>query len=452
MKSVFLGFVIVSLMALNTAHALCVNGTTVRCTDARGKIGTKTCVNYQFGPCEVNEEPEQPPLSGTLQPKYKILTVIYAPPGTQGGGSTSSVSYGSGSTAGTTVSASKSFKQEYKISVKSEAGFLGTGGSVGASFGYARNASNDKSLDITKTAATEINHAGPAVDGVDHDRDQIWLWLNPSIRLSLTPAGVEWTLDGGRPADIQYVYVGHLKDPAQMPPGVAQRLQAYGITTQDYAEILKADPFTNPIQIDTNRFKSLNTTFPYEPPYAEGDPVPTYSFKATYASTDTSSSSVENEYSVGLTVSGGLDFIKVAKISFENENSWTWTDTKTTTASTGAEESAAVTIGGPAFGYSGPTDMAIYYDTLYKTFLFAPIDGTLKLALRGLVKSRSKKAISGKEVILMANGVKYRTFTNAKGEYRIFGKISGPLQLQVDGVKKRLSTRRPPKKANIVLP
>ena len=39
------------------------------------------------------------------------------------------------------------------------------------------------------------------------------------------------------------VYVGHLKDPSQMPSGVAQRLAYYGITTADHAEILEADPY-----------------------------------------------------------------------------------------------------------------------------------------------------------------------------------------------------------------
>lgn len=451
MRVIPLVFVTAFLGVMNDAYALCVPGTIESCTFG-GKQGTRTCrSNGFFGPCEVPTEPQPP--SGTLQPKYKILTVVYAPPGTQGGDSSSSVTYGSGSTTGSTVSASKSFKQSYKVSVSSKVGGLGTEGSVGASFGYGRNSTNAESLDIKKATSTEINHRGPSIDGIDHDRDQIWLWLNPSVRLSLTPTSAEWTLESNGPADIQYVYVGHLKDPSRMPPGVAQRLQTYGITPQDFPEILRADPFANGTPtIDANRFEALLTTFPYEPPFAEGESPPRFSFNAGYSSTASSSSSVGNEYSMGLKVKGSLGFINLAKQSFESENSWTWLDTDTRSTSTEAAESASVTVGGPAFGYSGPTDMAVYYDVIYKTFLFAPIETALKPALRGSVMSRSKKAVSGKEVILVANGVKYRTFTNAKGEYRIFGKISGPLQLQVDRVKQKLPKLPLQKRADIVLP
>jgi hypothetical protein len=72
--------------------------------------------------------------------------------------------------------------------------------------------------------------------------------------------------------------------------------------------------------------------------------------------------------------------------------------------------------------------------------------------LHGSVTSPSG-AVSGKEVIVVANGVKHRTFTNAKGEYRIFGKaLSGPLQLEVGSVKKQLPQLPLERKADIVLP
>ena len=173
MRTIPLVFVTAFLGVMNDAYALCVPGTIDSCT-LGGKQGTRTCgINGFFGPCEVPTEPQPPSPSGTVQPKYKILTVVFAPPGTQGGGSTSSVTYGSGSTTGSTVSASNSFKQSYSISVTKEVGFLGTGGSLGASFGYGRNSSNSNSLDIKKAISTEINHRGPSIDGIDHDRDQI---------------------------------------------------------------------------------------------------------------------------------------------------------------------------------------------------------------------------------------------------------------------------------------
>src|SRR5262249_39194368 len=169
--------------------------------------------------------------------------------------------------------------------------------------------------------STEISDSGPSRDGIDHDHDLIYLWLNPTIDLQLTPTSAAWNLGDNPQADIQYVYVGWLKDPSHIPPGVVQRLQAHGITPQDYAEILKSDPFANGVSsIDPERFKTLNSTFPYEPPYAQGDSVPTFKFVQTYLSTGTSSTSVQNEYTVGVSTSGSANFVDLFKTTVKQES------------------------------------------------------------------------------------------------------------------------------------
>ena len=424
------------LVSLDGLHAACKDGTTASCT-LNGKKGERECVNGRFTPCLV--EPDSGPSgTGTVAPRFYILSVVYAPPGTKGGGSTSSVSYGSGSTTGTTVAGSNSFKQNYKLTATASGGILGNGASVGTSFGYGRNSTNTSALDIKKSTASEINARGPAVDGIDHDRDQIWLWLNPKILLSVTPTSASWTLQDSQTADIQFVFVGHLKNPSQMPPGVLQRLQTYGITPQDYPQILRADPFANgATAISPARFQSLHTTFPYEPPFAPGDPATTFKTTLTNSTTDSATSSTQNDYTVGLTVSGDTNFLSIFKASIKAESSWTWTNTSSTGTSTSTTESAAVTVGGPAFGYTGPTDMAVYYDVLYKTFVFAPVTGPIEF--KGMLTSRSRKPVGGQEVVVTANGKKYRAFTNAKGEYRVPEKITGSVQLKVGSVNKMVT-------------
>jgi hypothetical protein len=408
----------------------CVDGTTAPCI-VDGKRGTRECFNGRWGPCVLPEPPAAAPAkNGTVRPKYFILMVIYAPPGTDGGRSSSSVTYGSGSTTGSTVSASRSFKQSGSVSVTASAGILGAKTQVGMSFGYGTSTTNNQSLDIKKSGSTEITVVGPGVDGVDHDRDQIWLWLNPVLNLSLTPTSAAWKLEDNPQADIQFVFVGHLKDPSKMPPGLTQRLQSYGITTADFPEILKADPFANgSALIDSRRYQSLNTTFPYEPPFAQGDPATTFRFNASYSSTASTSSSTQNETTVGVSVSGDVGFTSLFKTSVKAEGKWTWTSTETKGSSSGTSESATVTVGGPAFGYTGPTDMAVYYDAIYKTFMFAPIVD--RPSFNGTVLDAAGAAVRSREVVIVSNGVTKRTFTNAKGEYRIFGDLSGPIRLQV---------------------
>src|SRR3954470_413878 len=104
-------FVVVSAVVLvgfaRVAHAFCFPGDERSCF-LNGQEGTQVCgSDGRFGVCDVPPPPPPPPPpSGVVQPKYKVMTVIYAPPGRNGGGSTSQVAYGSGSSTGTTASAS----------------------------------------------------------------------------------------------------------------------------------------------------------------------------------------------------------------------------------------------------------------------------------------------------------------------------------------------------------
>ncbi|HEX8503560.1 MAG TPA: carboxypeptidase-like regulatory domain-containing protein [Pyrinomonadaceae bacterium] len=415
----------------------CPAGAEKSCT-RNGKRGTQYCVGAQWGPCMVEDDPGPAPPTGTVRPKFYVLTVLYSPPGTSGGGSTSSVSYGNGSTTGTTVAAGSSFKQNYSVSVSVEAGIGGVvGGSAGASFSYGRNSANSRALDIKKSATSEIGGTGPGRDGIDHDRDIIYLWLNPSVDVTVTPTSANWRLKPNTTADIQYVYVGWLKNPSLMPPGVAQRLQAYGINAQDFPLILSADPLAAGTALDPQRYQIVNTTFPYEPPFEQGDPVPTFKLVLSNEGVRTTTSSVQKDYTLGASASGSHGFMSLYKVSVKTENSWTWSCTNTSGTTAGASESASVTVGGPSFGYTGPTDMAVYYDSLYKTFAFAPVQGTVP-ALKGSVRGANGRPAAGREVTVFANGVKYRAFTNARGEYRVYGRLSGPLEIKAGGAAKRL--------------
>jgi hypothetical protein len=374
-------------------------------------------------------------VTGRVKPLYYILTVVYAPPGTQGGG-TSSVSYGSGSSTGTTASTSNTFKQGYSISATTT---LGNSLSIGGSFGYARNTSNTQALDIKKTENSTIAQKGPPADGIDHDRDIIYLWLNPLVNVSVSKSdkSVSWTFDDTTTAEIQFLFVGQLKDPTKISPGVLQALQRNGITPNDFQDIMNADPFADgSTPVESERFVSLHTTFPYEPPFARGDPVPTFTYALNNSTASTVGNSSSEDYQVGLTVGGDTNFLEIYKASVKTSSSWTWSSSNAEGATTGTTQSASVTVGGPSFGYTGPTDIAVYYDVLYQTFAFAPVQGVLK-KLHGVVAKTGKPA-AGQEVIAVVGGVKYRTFTNAAGEYHFFDRMSGPVELHAGDVNQQL--------------
>ena len=423
------------LGAAQSAYAFCTPGEVDICF-ANGEQGWRTCQdNGQYGPCDVPPPPPPPPVPRIrAKPKYKVLTVVYAPPGRLGG-STSLVSYESGSSWGSSSSVTDAFKEQYSVTATVSAGLLATN-QAGVGFSFARNFIDTSTTDVRKSSSTTIQSAGPPVDGIDHDRDQIWLWLNPVLEVSLPSDNhIEWEVDDSALMILQFVYVGWLKNPESMNPGVRQTLESYGITPADYPAILQADPFANgPIPVDTNRYKPLNTTFPYQPPFAPNDPTPTLSFLSTYSSSDLSTSSVSNEYSPSLFLEGEVSWIQLVKLKLKSELRWTWTDTRSLTNSAGTSETARVTIGGPSFAYSGPTIMAVYYDVLYKSFLFVPFQGA-HVSVEGALSSRSNKDVAGKEVLLISDGVTYRTFTDGRGEFRFFGTPGSRMQLKVDGVR-----------------
>jgi len=270
------------------------------------------------------------------------------------------------------------------------------------------------------------------------------------VSISSSDRSITWALDDTANADIQYLYVGQLKDPSKVPPGVLAALQRNGIKPTDFPDIMSADPFADgSMPTGSERFVSLHTTFPYEPPFAPADPIPTYTFALDNSTVKTEGHSSTHDYQVGVTAGGTASFWEIYKTTVKASASWTWSNTRTEDATTGMTQSASVTIGGPSFGYTGPTDMVVYYDILYQTFAFAPVQGVQRL--RGTVVSDSGKPVAGQEVIAVANGIKYRTFTNAAGKYRFFDRMSGPVDLQAGNVSQQLENTRSNRIANIVL-
>lgn len=392
--------------------------------------------------------------TGTVIPKYIVLTVVYAPPGTNGGHATSSVSYAAGSTTGVTTSASQSFKVANSLSFEGSGGFLGNGGGVGASFDWSHSVTDTQSLEIKKSTTSTISRTGPSQDGVNHDEDGIYLLLNPKVDLNVSSSSGQWMFADNSQSPIQYVYVGWLNGHQTMPAGVATALHSAGITEQDYPDILARDPLANGSgQLDPARFVPLNITFPYEPPLTATDPVPTVTTNITDASTQTVGTAVEDTYKVGLTISTSGDYLEFAKATLKDTASWEWTNKSSTSTATGTSQSATVTVGGPSFGYSGTTVIEVFTDTIYHTFAFALVPANLEeVGLKGTLVDNTGKPLGITEVSLAANGITRRTFTNARGEYVFFGPITGPAAIEAVGMKQVIPQSTSPRNVELRKP
>jgi len=332
--------------------------------------------NLWFGGQQVDGNVRAPECFGEVRPLYKVLTVVYAPPGTNGGKSSSSVDYGTGSTTGSTTSTKSAFKEGLSVTAS-------VGGSVGpvklgasATFSASTTTTDSSSLEVKKSAEYDIKVPGPDHDGIDHQADLFVLWLNPLVKVAMEGHNnISWELGvDGETMEIQYVYASWLQNPTLMPAGLAAVLKQRGLTTTDYANILKLDPFlSGSTVINPDRFQPTTQTFPYEPPPDAGSSPPTFTSAYNSTTTSTTGHETENTTEVSVTVSAGISAPFTASLS--TTGTLSWTDTSSQTSTETQTQTASVTVGGPAFGYTGPTSVAVYWDNMYNSFMFTFMDG-----------------------------------------------------------------------------
>jgi hypothetical protein len=93
-------------------------------------------------------------------------------------------------------------------------------------------------------------------------------------------------------------------------------------------------------------------------------------------------------------------------------------------------QSASVTIGGPAFGYTGPTDVLVYWDTVFGSFMFAFATGTP--AASGALTDSAGTPIAYNALTLTSGGQTLSTFTGPNGQYHFYGAAQGQGTITVD--------------------
>jgi len=367
--------------------------------------------------------------TGTLRPKYYILSVLYSPPGANGGKSGSAVDYASGSSTGSSTSTTSSFKAGLNVEASHEfdIGIVKLGATT--QFNANVTTTDVSSENITKSQTFDIKVPGPGADGINHDHDMFMLMLNPLVGVAVYPGNnVFWTMGVDGPVmNIQSVYVGWLKNPSTMAAGVKQQLDAAGLTPADYTAILATNPFAQgATAIDPNRFLPTPQTFPYEPPFSAADPVFTSSITTQNVVNVTSMHTVQHQYSVTATASATL-----AGIGLKASGNLEWTNSSAYGTSSTSTQSASATVGGPAFGYTGSTDVLVYWDTLYSSFLFA-FPSTPPAAV-GSITDAAGKPLAFQPITLTVGGRKFQTFTNHQGQYRFYGPTGASGTLAVEG-------------------
>jgi len=373
---------------------------------------------------------------GYVNPKYLIMGVTYAPPG----GSASSVSYMNQNVVGNTSTITNSFTNSVNVSVSISGGGEFPGVVKGKvtetlSGGWTQKTTTSNSVTVNKTNSTTFKTPGvPNVySPVNHDYDIIWIWLNPAsiftVPNSNTGGPIVWNgygydlNDPLQDIDVWPIYVGYLNgDFGPLSSQDANALsrtwvttqtfgpgQGPGITSSDFPNILKADPFaynpydansgyiltlapgTTPAASTDGRFtaSSPNNATPESIPYAQAPLNSTQGIQDTYQSIYSTTTTATNTSDVSYTVGFGYDenlesgFLNVMGVGEELKLNWnlTWENiSQTSNTNTNTQTDTAVITGPPCPAatapcnpeYTEPHEFAVYQDNLYGTFMLWP--------------------------------------------------------------------------------
>ncbi len=289
---------------------------------------------------------------GAVNPRYQLLSILYAPP-VSATGKSSVVEYADGSSMGSAVSTTKAFSND--ISVSASVSAFGVGASAG--FDVSESSANTQSVSVTKSLTiTKTVTGSDTTDGIDHDWDVYLVWINPQM-VALVGQGTGPDLDARKcvwglqvSPDEGLVFVpltgGQLKGTAPISAGVKKILDGMGMTTTDCNNILATNPFSSDsnAQPDTTRYVKLSQDFPYVPgKYSTG-------FTATKGTTVSSGSTHEVNCSVSVGVSADEDFGGLFKATLSVNDKMTFTHSNTINNSNGSEQSASVSIQPPLAG------------------------------------------------------------------------------------------------------
>lgn len=400
---------------------------------ANGTVETSTITVPVLAPPVVTIE------QGFVNPKYVILGVTYAPPGPS-----SFVQYTGTTSVGNTSTIQGSFSNQtaFSVSVSSGVGVPGFGpsgqitGTTSTEYTQGSNNSTTNTISKLSSLSYKTTGTGDAFSPINSDYDTIWLWLNPLLLLSYTPAtsntlaGIQWngygydTNDpsGTQQPDVFPVLVGYLNGHFGPNPSADVVLgRSWASTTYGYnwssgsgpgltgignpypgsdaANIIAADPLasssysllaSHPSTSADGRFTIV--TLPQDPnaiPYTIAGPGngagTTVSYDVNQVNTQIeaqgTSNSTTQAFSVEEKFSGSL-WLAGLSLTLKESNSLTWTHSWLTTLNTTTTIQKAVSITGPPCPAAPPGpcnplyynagQFLIYQDNQFGTFAFYP--------------------------------------------------------------------------------
>src|SRR5581483_11441808 len=368
-----------------------------------GQFTSPCNVNPNPTPTPTPPPPTPTPVIGVVGPKYVVMTVTYAPPG-----SGSSVLYSNSNMLGTSVSLTNSFTSSTSQSTQVGGGIkinlgifsisIGSTSTDSKQFTQEADTTSSVAMNQTTTLSTTIPGPSSSAVGLDHDVDIIWVWLNPLMTFTANSStSLTWNgfgFDARDPVgdmDIIGIPVAYLNGHQAIPADVAYVLARRwsrrlpcdstdtfcatdgtadpGLNANDLAAILAADPFANPSYVinipagsnctaDGRFCRTTDQNLQYEPPPAGGQPI-TQSYSMIHQTTDMAGQTATDTRQVtfGTDLNGSVNinssktnpvFSIMFSADLKKSKSLTTTNKFNAASSDQVGQTAMVTVKGPA--------------------------------------------------------------------------------------------------------
>jgi len=401
----------------------------------------------------------------TVTPHFVLVSILYDPPGnksTNAFGTANAV--GSNQTITSNIGQSTSTTNTFSFSLEGTLGPENTGISGGVSVGTGSSSTTGTSttsgISLTTTTTSTANLASTS-DSENHNADVFLLWLNPELVITQTSlTGFSVVTEVGGPngyMDILPVSVGELKngisqqtlEDQKICPTPQSCFTVPGLnvlTAADKAALLAMDPFITLAPTaapDPTRYALIEERPLVDPADFGGITEPFSVSDATVLSTGTGSTTGGSN-----TLTVGANF-KIGDIGFSTSttNTWNWSINTTSTQTTGATQTASITLSSNTSGCcantsgNGACEVDIYEDMDFRTFAFQPevescvVPGVVEVtppSLAGTVTC--DKAPCTEELVTIEDSsgkVLRRVYSDPKGRYSAGSLPAGPVKVVI---------------------
>jgi hypothetical protein len=364
-----------------------------------------------------------------MTPKYMIMAIVYAPPG-----SSSSVLYSNASTLSTTTSTSNMFGQGLTVGVT---------GNVVVTDTLQTSTTDGNSLQVSLNQTNGIQ-AFSGGDAVDHHKDTFYIWVHPQFNYSQVYAGgpidISFVANAAQQMTPLVLDVNELLGNEPIPPD--KEAQLLDLTPQDLKQISTADPFIDSsYKVGADRFQLVDELQLRGPDYAG---AVTNEWPITLSSgalaCKTKATAFSNQVSVGFTA--GADFFGQGEKA-EVIGSVTWSETSTTGNCNGNTQTATFTPRSTTVGYEKILD--VYEDGVFHTFLFVELPSATDLAntiprLGGVLTDQSGAPLANTEItVTLADGVQRHVYTDSQGNFKLLQVPIGTLTISSASATQKLT-------------